>query len=55
MQKIAAGYTVAEMNLFVSVKPKHRVSPPHQPSLGRMYGSQDGLITRTLLNFCLFK
>ena len=28
VKKIAARYTVAEMDFFVSVKPKHRVLPP---------------------------
>ena len=49
MQKIAARYTVAEMNFFISIKPKHRVASTPE-SLGLMNGSLHGLLTRTLLN-----
>ena len=51
VQKIAARYTIAEMNFLIRIEPKHRLMPPMtRQAWGLVNGSLHGLHTRTDFN-----
>jgi hypothetical protein len=54
VQKIAAGYTVAEMDFLVSVESKHLcLASTTRQAWGLMIGSLRGPLTCTLLSFVI--